>query len=251
MPASFDYPAYWKEKNSMPDHWKGCLYTWLYSGSRKIFSQCGQDLIVDYMTPPYSDRLFIDFGANDGITGSSTYLLEHHGWKGLLIEPNLEQVSNLLKTRKKSQLLPVAVGHQSSVASFAAGSAHTLNTLLTDPNSLQYKRLHKESNKEPVIKYVPTLCVYDILKVFNGYFSREPNFIKIDVEGYEYQVVSDLMKNNCFPDIIEVENNNRLSTCADILIANGYHCEIVMDSFVEIYSRKRIDKERILSMFTS
>lgn len=234
----------------MPKHWKDCLYTWQYSGSKEMHSQCGQDLIVEYITPPNSNRTFIDFGANDGVTGSSTFQLEQRGWRGLLVEPSLEHVSSLLNRRSKSHLLPVAVSASSGIAKFASGTANTLNTLLVDPNTPQFKRLCHASNDQTSIKYVPTLSVEDILKVFNGYFSSEPDFVKIDVEGLELNVISDLMKCNCIPSIIEVENNKRESYCADILLANGYRCEIIMDSFVEIYTQKKIDKEKIFLIMT-
>lgn len=43
------------------------------------------------------NRLFVDVGANDGITGSMTYNLEQNGWSGILIEPNpilIEELKN-------------------------------------------------------------------------------------------------------------------------------------------------------------
>ena len=85
MPASFDYPSYWRFEEAMPEHWKGCLYTWLYSGTKTIHSQCGQDLVVEFITPPDSNRLFLDLGANDGITGSSTFQLRNMAGEDCLL----------------------------------------------------------------------------------------------------------------------------------------------------------------------
>jgi len=52
------------------------------------YGQCGQDkLIIETLFPGKTNGVFVDIGANDGVTFSNTYLLEKLGWSGLVIEP--------------------------------------------------------------------------------------------------------------------------------------------------------------------
>lgn len=114
MPYSQHPPAFWG--SFKPDHWDGATFCWMLSENEfrgKTRSQCGQDLIVEQLMHLIcsldSIPLFLDFGANTGNSESSTELLEKHGWKGLLVEPNLGLVQTLLESRS-SPVVSAALG---------------------------------------------------------------------------------------------------------------------------------------------
>ena len=49
---------------------------------------CGQDTLIAELLGSKRDGVFIDIGANDGVTISNTYFLEKElGWSGVAIEP--------------------------------------------------------------------------------------------------------------------------------------------------------------------
>ena len=110
MPASFSIPADW-DRRFIPDYWlRGCLFAWECSSKISTDSQLGQDFVVEYLVNASANRLFLDLGANDGVSGSSTYRLEKNGWRGMLVEPNVKLFPSLLENREKSVLMSCAVG---------------------------------------------------------------------------------------------------------------------------------------------
>lgn len=57
----------------------------------KSYSQYCQDVLIDFLFNKKNNGIFLDIGANDGITISNTYLFEkHRNWSGLCIEPHIE-----------------------------------------------------------------------------------------------------------------------------------------------------------------
>ena len=54
----------------------------------ETFSQLSQDLFVIYFTGGKKDGFFLEIGACDGFKLSNTLVLEKHGWKGIVSEPN-------------------------------------------------------------------------------------------------------------------------------------------------------------------
>ena len=60
-----------------------------HPGTRKWFSQHGQDVAVMKVLQYKRDGFFVDLAANDAVWASNTYTLEQHfGWRGICIEAN-------------------------------------------------------------------------------------------------------------------------------------------------------------------
>ena len=67
----------------------------------KYYSQSGQDKFInEKLFKEKRNGIFLDIGANDGITLSNTYFFEKElGWKGICFEPLLEAFNKLQKSR--------------------------------------------------------------------------------------------------------------------------------------------------------
>ena len=249
MPSSLTPPQYWG--NVIPSHWRdGCLFVWQHQGKRTTHSQCGQEIVVELMTDISSNRLFLDLGANDGVNGSSTFLLEKNGWRGMAVEPNASLISSLIRNRPNSLILACAVGDKRGVMTLQTSEVHTLGSLISDESSYQLRRLASESGGYYKIKKLPVavITIQDIIQSFHNAYSSFPDFVKIDIEGFEEIAIKDLFKTACRPPVIEIENNERQTDTAEILQGAGYSLAVVMDSFVEIWGNQNFDKDKLSRM---
>lgn len=230
---------------SVPSHWKnGCIFSYTEdyvsdNYKTKEGSQCGQDIVVEILCPSHSNRLFLDIGANDGVNGSSTYQLEINGWRGLLVEPNINLIPSILSYRKNSDLIACAIGKDKGILNLHTSDVcHTLGTLIDDSTSFQVKKLLADSGGSKNTKKlkVPVMPISDLISSFTDTYNSNPDFLKIDVEGLEAIILDELFKTPCRPPIIETENFLRDETSAEILLKQGYTLQIVMDTFVEIWT---------------
>ena len=249
MPSSLTPPQYWG--NAIPPHWrKGCLFVWQHKGKRITHSQCGQDIVVELMTDISSNRLFLDLGANDGVNGSSTYLLEKNGWRGMTVEPNTNLIPSLISNRPNSLILACAVGEERGIMTLQTSEVHTLGSLISDESSYQLRRLASESGGYCKIKRLPVavITIKDIIQSFHNMYFSFPDFVKIDIEGFEDIAIKDLFETACRPAVIEIENNERQTDTAEILQGAGYSLAVVMDSFVEIWGNQVFDRCKLSRM---
>tara|TARA_Y100001968_G_C19417914_1_gene750027 strand:+ start:1510 stop:2337 length:828 start_codon:yes stop_codon:yes gene_type:complete len=274
MPHGALPPSKWKLSHSQiakgdilqetPSHWlRDSYFAWDLKDNefsrKKLSSHSGQDyciyklistLEIEFSHEPH---LFLDIGANDGLTNSSTFFLEIQGWKGILIEPNVE-LNNTLLSRKNSIVINTAISDVSGIGILSTSNkAHMLGTLIEDPNSFSIQVLNCAVNyfNENEFKKIPVSVISTkiIMEFFLKQFGMPPNFLKIDVEGKEHNIVKSLVSSGIYPDFIEIENNLRESLCDQYLSNIGYKCIIVIDAHIEIWSFHDIKKESILSIF--
>ena len=244
MPFSKDPPDFWGA--AKPSHWNTVpLFTWMLSDNElrgKTMAQCGQDIFVHKICAKLlhgKQPLYLDIGANEGSNGSSTQLLEMSGWTGLMVEPN-PYLYRKISSSRRDPILCAAVSDSPGVDVLVTGKqSHRLGTLKSYFTGYQRNRLESEvsiTKSDAIVSIVvPSVSLVSLLKFLKAYFGDSPDFLKVDAEGCETEIVTALANTECRPLIVEVENNQRQEDAADILTSIGYRCIIVMDSFVEIW----------------
>lgn len=173
-------------------------------------AQHGEDIILWNFFKRKESGFFIEVGAFDGDQDSNTYAFEKLGWKGILIEAGQEQYKECLANRPGSKVIHAAVGgadakgtitfHQVTSSEKWGGMLSYLQT--DERQSWRVNRIGTAINKVEV----PYRSLNDILETCD----LEPiDFITIDVEGGELDVLKGFDINKYGPRVIVVENNNR------------------------------------------
>jgi FkbM family methyltransferase len=191
----------------------------------KSYSQFNQDLIVLRAFDFKRNGYFVDIGANDGISGSNSYLLEkEYNWKGICVEP-LPDVYLKCKECRSCLCYDFAVYSTSDLelnfcmSGLLSGIEDT--HLIKDKKQNFIDPSHFTNNYKGDVK-VQTKTLTDILEM-----SHAPNFIdylSIDVEGAEIHVLNGIDFDKYKFGMIHIEHNWQpyRVEIRDILEKNGY-----------------------------
>jgi FkbM family methyltransferase len=141
---------------------------------------------------------FVEIGANHPTLLSQTWHLEQQGWSGVLVEPNPELCALLHAQRPRSRVFQAAVGapDQMEEVDLLMGAAHVHSTLapvLDDPLSGR--------------KIKVQLRTLDSILAEAGL--GQIDFLSIDVEGMELQVLQGLSLDRHAPRLILLEDHCR------------------------------------------
>lgn len=146
------------------------------------------------------DGIFVEVGANDPVDGSQTWLLEQNGWTGALIEPQSAHCEKLRRVRHRSQVFQVACStpEMEGEADLFLASHDGLSTLQKQPDSHGVNFVGTERVK------VTTLD-----KVLKSAGITKIDFMSLDVEGHETEVMRGLDFNKTRPALILIEDGVR------------------------------------------
>lgn len=193
----------------------GQVLQWLSNPDTASHAQMFQDYWALHECGAKRDGYFVEFGAADGIELSNTLLLEKHfGWRGILAEPNPANAAALRRNRNCAvsnacvwsesgrQLELVQAGYLSTIAEFE----------LDDDRRRQ--------GGERVL--VDTISLGDLLVQFDA--PREIDFLSIDTEGSEFEILSHFDFDRFHIACVAVEHNfgPRRQDLFELLSAKGY-----------------------------
>jgi len=161
---------------------------------------------------------FVEFGATDGKALSNTFLLEkHYGWRGLLAEPGKIWHEKLLENRK-CHISKLCIWNESEAfLNFSEASEPELSTIKNFSHSDRHKN---RSSKQTYL--VQTIQLDDLLDQVSA--PQEIDFLSIDTEGSEFEILNSLDFNKHNYKVIVCEHNytSQRKLIFNLLTSKGY-----------------------------
>jgi len=191
-------------------------------------SQYEQDKYLEkYFFSNKKNGVFVDIGAHDGITFSNTYYYEKClGWNGLCIEPNPNVIDSLRNNRKCTVIEGCALDKNCSKTFriFEGEGQYEMVSGLVDYYSEEHSSFVDDQKFSHLLKSSKNIIVncYNTsqLLIENGFTIID--FISIDVEGCEYEIIKSLDFSKIEISVILVENQYDNQNIRDFLLNKNY-----------------------------
>lgn len=168
---------------------------------KKSYAQCGEDLIVQYIFSlrGIHNPSYIDIGANDPFFLSNTALFYEIGCRGINIEANPKLIAKFNILRPNDVNLNIGIDKHEGELDFYIMQDNTLSSFSKEEcgNMVSQGKLFSE-----IIKIKLTTIESVLEKYFNNKF---PDFMSIDVEGMDLEILQSINYEKSSPKIICVE----------------------------------------------
>jgi FkbM family methyltransferase len=158
----------------------------------------------------FKNGFFVDVGAHDGVTINNTLYFERtNGWKGINIEPMSNVFEKLVVNRPESINIKCAVSNVDGSAEFYFNTGYTdmLSGLKETYDPRHLNRLKSENSQMGSKTSLVTVETKRLETIFDQYSVKHINYLSIDVEGAELEVIKSIHFDKVFIDVIEFENN--------------------------------------------
>jgi len=186
-----------------------------------FYSQFGQDIYFNELFPENYKGVCIEIGAYDGMFGSNTLYFENKGWDCLCIEGNYDAYLKCKKIRKKS--LNYCVSNENNDESvFTIFNLNDKNQSAISSLRPDERLIDSHSNliENITIQKVKTRTLTTILNELN--FCRDIDFISIDTENTEIDVLNGIDFDYYNIKYLLIENNFNEDKLENFLINKGY-----------------------------
>lgn len=171
------------------------------------YSQNFEDIILSAFFTDIDKGYYVDIGAFDPIEDSVTKYFYERGWSGINVEPNRRLYEKLLRDRPRDTNLNCGVSNKKGELKYREYiNGKGLSTFSSDMKT-DYKKNPTFNTKEFTDTTTPVKRLVDILDEVKP---KAIHFMKVDVEGYEYEVLSSNDWKRYRPEVLCIEANHIL-----------------------------------------
>ncbi|MES1265673.1 MAG: FkbM family methyltransferase, partial [Variovorax sp.] len=194
----------------------------------ETYAQRNEDLVVEALLVPLLHRLgrplssiyYFEIGANHPFQTSNTYLFyRKHGASGVLVEANHALAEQLKTARPRDQVVEVAVSGRHDVTITFHQCA------ISELSGLNEAHIHSFGRNAPIEQV--TVANLHINALLDRYAERQIDYLSIDVEGVDIELLEAMDFNQHRPHFIQCEPSEHFcpgasDKVAALLQAKGY-----------------------------
>ncbi len=170
--------------------------------NRKQYSQWGEDKLIAEYFKEKQDGKYLDIGCFNPFMYSNTCLLYKKGWNGINIDINPTSIDLFNIARPKDINLCTTINETKKI--FKIYLDHPFSPV----NTLNEKFYEKQKVNFFDDKKILTVESKSIDEVLNlSHDKKKIDFINIDVEGNDYQVLSQIKLEELRPKLISIETH--------------------------------------------
>ncbi|MCL2078869.1 MAG: FkbM family methyltransferase [Oscillospiraceae bacterium] len=156
---------------------------------------------------------YIDLGANHPFHGSNTAILYSNGCRGICVEANPDIIKMLKQFRPEDIVLNVGVGVQPGVLPYYMFETNVYNTFSIDAA----KCYEAVDQKIAETRMIPVMTANEIIMHYAN--NKWPDFLQIDIEGWDYDVLKSCDFSQNAPSVI----------CSEVGDANVQNMNCMLD----------------------
>ncbi len=174
--------------------------------SSAFYGQFGEDRVLARIFADKTHGVCVEVGANDGVHGSASLYFEQHGWRCVLIEPNPDLCAQMRASRSSALVIQCAASNRdgSTLLHVVEGPWNSNAMSTVSEHAVVHERIRNLGFRTHTIS-VPTARLDDILA--NAGVVAPIDFVTIDVEGHEPEVLAGFSILRWRPAIVIVEDN--------------------------------------------
>jgi FkbM family methyltransferase len=201
------------------------------------YAQNREDIILGHFFKKVPRGFYVDVGAGHPEEDSVTKLFYDKGWRGINVEP-IKRVHALLeKKRPEQNNLNIGLSDKSGKLSFREYENYGQSTFTID------MKKEYENSAAGMDKYEDYEVQVDTLaNVLSRHKVKHIHFLKIDVEGLEYEVLNGNDWEKYRPEVLCIEANHIVKDWRPLLKDNAY-VKIFNDGLNDYYVSKESGKE--------
>jgi len=211
---------------------------WLYG--KISYAQEGEDIVLQKLFAHKKTGFYVDVGAHHPYRYSNTFWFYKHGWKGINIDATPGSMRAFGLTRPRDINLEVAINDRLKKLSYYLFEDGALNTLSHETAETVIASKQSKLIGKVKIATVPLKTILDRWMPRN----KKIDFLSIDVEGADLQVLHSNNWKRYAPQVIVIEvlhsesvEKVNLTPVARFLKRKGY--ELVARTFNTAFFRKK------------
>lgn len=218
----------------------------LKGGGAISYSQSGEDLILNCIFMSKEKGFYIDVGANHPTKDSNTYFFYKKGWTGINIDALPEAMNLFRKQRKYDINIEAGISDIEDILNFYIFKESSYNTF--------NEKIIDEIKKVTQLEDVKKISVKPLCSILSQLNISSIDFMSVDVEGLDLNILRSNDWNNFRPKVVLVEDlsfgidisNNSIYEYLHTL-GYVYFCKTVTNAFYieqDFYNERFIRKNK-------
>lgn len=201
------------------------------------YAQNREDIILEGFFDTDEMGTYIDIGAYDPDFDSVTKLFYDRGWTGINVEPQPNRHKLFLKKRPLDTNLNIGISVKKAKLQLRSYENQGLSTF-----SDEMKRSYEKTANDQTLKYEDIeVEVMPLKELFEQYNLKQVQFLKVDVEGFEYEVLASNDWTKYRPEVLCIEANHVLHDWRPLLKKHNYSL-VFSDGLNEYYTDDKTNR---------